>query len=458
MGGLTERRSSGGELGAPASWIRLVPASPGLIALVWAIAALLDIENTLLFPSLHVHWVSSTLCLSGASIFAGLLAGWVLRLGRSTLPLVGALISVRLVASLASVALKLVTPASVERYVGGIIGCLWLLASALTIYLAYGASRSRTRRIMAVALAIGVSVCVGAILNLDGSFRRLSVEIQPLLGRQEAQSPSADPSPDIDGDVLWGAQPALPGRTNVYAMAVAGSGEQALFSREAREALRVAALRFGDDSRGGALLSNGAADLLQSPLATRANIAAVAQAIGRKADHKRDLLFVYLVSHGSRTAELESDLPDYGTVQPISSATTAAALKGAGVARKVVVISACFSATWIPALADDDTIVITAAAKDRTSFGCDDSRRFTVFGEAFLGSLALKNLSLHDVFDDAKRKISAEELREKVTPSTPQAFVGRNMESLWLGQPDGAFAQAQRPGLRGWAAKPLGPN
>jgi hypothetical protein len=81
--------------------------------------------------------------------------------------------------------------------------------------------------------------------------------------------------------------------------------------------------------------------------------------------------------------------------------------------------------------------VITAAAKDRTSFGCDDTRRFTVFGEAFLGSLSVRNVSLHDAFEDAKRKISAEEGRENVTPSLPQVFVGRNMQALWMGQQDG---------------------
>jgi hypothetical protein len=272
------------------------------------------------------------------------------------------------------------------------------------------------------------------------------------LGRSDSSQTADTQPPKIDDDVLWGAQPALiekaragfqprsPGRSNVYAMAVAGSGEQALFSREAREALRVAALHFGDDSRGGALLSNGAVDLMRSPLATRANIAAIAQAVGERADHKQDLLFLYLVSHGGQTAELESDLPTYREVQAISSVSTAQALKGAGVARRIVVVSACYSATWIPALADDNTIVITAAAKDRTSFGCDDTRHFTVFGEAFLASLAARGVSLHDVFEDAKRKISVEEQKDNVTPSLPQAFVGRNMEALWMGQ------QGEHPG------------
>ncbi len=435
-------------------WMRHVSASPGRVALLWAIATVLIIADTVLFPGDDPRWVSSTLDLSGAPIFAGLLVGWVLRLGRSTFHLLGALISLRLIASVASIVLKLALPSALDGYVAATIDALYLVATAALVAFVYGASRSRRRRIAAMLLAAGVCVGAGALLNLDDAFWRVSAEAGPLLGRQDSSSRVDDQSPDIDDDVLWGAQPALieqermalppraAGRTNVYAMAVAGSGRQALFSREAHEALRVAALHFGS-YRGGALLSNGAADLMQSPLATRANIAAVAHAIGEKADRKQDLLFVYLVSHGSQTAELESDLSNDRSVQPISSVTTAEALQKAGVARRVIVVSACFSATWIPALADENTIVITAAAKDRTSFGCDDTRRLTVFGEAFLGSMAARRLSPYDAFEDAKRKISAEELKEGVTPSLPQAFVGRNMESLWLGQQDGALASSK---------------
>jgi hypothetical protein len=427
-------------------WTHLIPASPGLIALLWAIAALLGIANIVAFPKGDGRWASSTLYLSGTSIFVGLVVSWVLRLGRSTFHLLSALISLWLLASVTAIALKLGLPASLDGYVSGVIAWLFLLATALIIYFGYGASRSRRRRVAAILLSLGVFAGAGAMLTLDGALWSLSAEVRPLLGRQDPPQAAEDQPPAMDEDVLWDAQSALiekeraalrphsPGEANVYAMAVAGSGAQALFSREAREALRVAALHFGDNGRGSALLSNGAVDLLHSPLATRGNIAAIARAIGEKADHGHDLLFLYLASHGGRDASLESDLPSNDSVQPISSTSTAEALKGSGVARRVIVVSACFSGTWIPALADDNTIVITAAAKDRTSFGCDDSRRLTVFGESFLGSLAVKNVSLHDAFEDAKRKISAEEAKDKVTPSLPQAFVGRKMEALWLGR------------------------
>lgn len=44
-----------------------------------------------------------------------------------------------------------------------------------------------------------------------------------------------------------------------------------------------------------------------------------------------------------------------------------------------------------------------------------------------------QGISLHDAFEGAERKISLEETRQEITPSLPQAFVGRNMEALWLG-------------------------
>lgn len=418
------------------------PASPGRIALLWLIAALVRISHAMLLPSDQVFSASSALCAGIAPILTAFLAAWVLRLRGSTLHLVAALVTIDLYITIFALAVRVLTQDANVTYWS--ITALYLLISAQLIGRSFAGLRTRKRRITAIVLAAGVYLGVGQVQAADTLFWRLSSVIRPLFGQPDPLDDSDSGPPQIDADVLWGAQPTLVRKTistllaptattpNVYAVAVAGSGAQALFSREAHEALRVAALHFGDESRGGALLSNGRADFMQAPLATRDNIAAVTKDIGKRVDRRNDLLFLYLVSHGSRAAELSSELPDYQSVQPISSIAIAEALRNSGVSRRVVVVSACFSATWIPALANDDTIVITAAARDRTSFGCDDSRRVTLFGEAFLGSLASKDISLHDAFEDAKRKISIEEAKEKVTPSLPQAFVGRNMRELWL--------------------------
>jgi hypothetical protein len=226
-------------------------------------------------------------------------------------------------------------------------------------------------------------------------------------------------------------QPRVAGQTNVYAIAVAAQGSQQLFSREAQLALQVTAARFGKDFRGGVLLSNGLPDLLSHPLATQDSIAAAARGIGTRMDPAADLLVIYLTSHGSPEAFISTNLPSEATFPPITSASLAAALSQAGIRRRVVIVSACFAASWIPALASDDTIVITAAAKDRTSFGCDDRRRLTYFGEAFLEGPLARGASLREAFEAARGTVTQWETLQEMPPSMPQAYVGKNAQTLW---------------------------
>lgn len=410
--------------------------------------ALVGAVDALIAPEEYASSLDSALFLSGTTILIGLAAAWVLQLRSASLHLLAGLMVFEIVFGLITIVATLAIPSELRVPTYWALCGAYLAGISLVIYRGYGARRSRARRAGAVAVAIGLTAVMTVVASLDGAFWMLSAQVRPLLGRESAASARETLTPALAQDQIWEAQPALmkaqqealrpalSGRANVYAIAVAGSGTQALFSREAHEALRAAAARFGGDNRGGILLSNGAADLMRSPLATRGNIAAAAKAVGEVADAKRDVMFVYLASHGSPLAELSSELPGYQAVQTISADSTAAALREAGVARRVIVVSACYAGAWIPALADDNTIVITASAADRTSFGCDDSRRLTVFGEAFLGSLAAKDLSLHDAFEDAKRKIAAYEREQGETASLPQAFVGRNMTALWTGRDD----------------------
>jgi len=52
----------------------------------------------------------------------------------------------------------------------------------------------------------------------------------------------------------------------------------------------------------------------------------------------------------------------------------------------VVVISACFSGVFVPALAKSDRMILTAARKDRSSFGCSESDKYPYFDDCFLQS------------------------------------------------------------------------
>ena len=95
-----------------------------------------------------------------------------------------------------------------------------------------------------------------------------------------------------------------------------------------------------------------------------------------------DVLFLALSSHGSRDSTIAVSNTGM-TEQGLSARTLAELLEESGIKWRVIVVSACFSGAFVKPLSDDHTIVITAASKSRSSFGCSDQRDLTYFGEAF---------------------------------------------------------------------------
>lgn len=248
----------------------------------------------------------------------------------------------------------------------------------------------------------------------------------------------------IDPEILWTAQPLLlakavkpflqPVRTDakVFIVSAAPGGSQQLFGREAKAVLGELEARFVGRSRS-ILLSNAKVDLYRTPLASRSNLEGAIEALGNNYDSNRDLAIIFLTSHGNREAELSTGLPDFTQLKPISADFLARALHQAGIHRRIVIVSACYSGSWIKPLASPDTIIITASAAERTSFGCDDTRDFTLFGQAFVDSPLDRGASLRDAFEDLKRRVARAERASAASPSRPQAYVGERMEGLWDG-------------------------
>ncbi len=259
---------------------------------------------------------------------------------------------------------------------------------------------------------------------------------------------------------MWDRQPALIARSlaripdravdrlNIYALAIAPIARQHLFSREARAVLRALAENYGGTASGGILLSNAAIDTREAPLATQDNIAHILAELGRRSRAAPDdVVIVYLTSHGAPDATLESGLPPNLPIPPISADSLAAALAQARIGRRVIIVSACFAGSWIPRLADDDSIVIAAAAADRTSFGCAEDRDLTYFGEAFLTGPFARGASLRDSFEGARAIVTRWEQEEKLPNSLPQVHVGKNMQAFWT-------AATRAPASREVAAGP----
>jgi len=288
---------------------------------------------------------------------------------------------------------------------------------------AYGPVRARAALIALVLLL--ASPWVMGFLNFD---TRLWVAEEP------EQARDADDADQVEA--LFYDQPAEiaaavarlhsapPGKTGVYFVGFAGDGEQAVFRREALFASHVFAGRFGSGERS-VLLVNDAEDRDSYPLASVSGLAQALKGLAARMHPEDDVLVLFLTSHGSRDGlEVENgSLP----LSQLAPADLRQALDDSEIGWRVVVVSACYAGIFLDELKSDTTAIITAADATHTSFGCDDDRDLTWFGEAFLKDSLPGSSSLEEAFHKAAALVARREDAEHQGHSNPQLYVGALM-------------------------------
>lgn len=217
---------------------------------------------------------------------------------------------------------------------------------------------------------------------------------------------------------------------HAYFVGFAGVGDEKVFAQEIELAGQVLDARYHTGSRGLALL-NDERDLESAPLASLSALAYALRGVAAKMNLDRDVLFLAISSHGSEQPSIaveNSDLP----LNDMDVDGLKQALDDSGIKWRVIIISACYAGGFIDALKNPHTIVLTAAAADRTSFGCGTDSDLTYFGEAFYRDALPGAPSLHAAFDAAKAAIALRERREHIDASRPQGFFGADMEAKLL--------------------------
>lgn len=98
----------------------------------------------------------------------------------------------------------------------------------------------------------------------------------------------------------------------------------------------------------------------------------------------------------------------------------------------VVIVSACFSGVFAPALQAANRLVITAARPDRSSFGCSTTAQYPYFDGCVLESLPYADDFVH-LANLTRRCVSGREVREQLwPPSEPQAVIGADVERFFI--------------------------
>jgi hypothetical protein len=223
-------------------------------------------------------------------------------------------------------------------------------------------------------------------------------------------------------------KPSQAGERRLFFVGFAGYGYEAVFKREVIAVRKLFDERFSTAGRSVALI-NHATTVDEAPLATRENLEQVLAGVGRMMDAERDTLFLFITSHGDRGV-LAVEMP-FMRLDHLTPGALKAMLARSGIKNRAIVVSACHSGSFIPALADARTLVITAARADRSSFGCNDKREWTYFGEAYFNQALRRETSFKKAFKQASELIKTWEAKEKLLPSLPQMKGG---EALELGE------------------------
>ena len=220
-------------------------------------------------------------------------------------------------------------------------------------------------------------------------------------------------------------KPRTPGKVNLYAIVFAGDGSQNVFRNEAEYFDKLFAQRF--DAAGHVMvLENNPAALTTRPLASWTNLESALDAVAAKMDTKQDILLLYFTTHGSEDHTLLVDM-DPLPLDQIGAADLPDILDEHAFKYKVVIVNACYSGGFIPPLQNPDTMIITAARSDRSSFGCGEQSELSWFGHAFLVDALNKNANLQRAFRLARAEVAAWEKRDRFEPSDPQISVGRDI-------------------------------
>jgi hypothetical protein len=231
---------------------------------------------------------------------------------------------------------------------------------------------------------------------------------------------------------LASIQPGRPGVREQYFVGFAPDASEEVFLRELRYVKRLFDERFGSAGRSIALASSYDA-LEELPIASVTNLSRALERAGKAMNPDEDLLVLFISAHGDREHRLSAWQPPL-ELAPLTPTALARMLHDSGIKWRVVIVSACYSGGFVEPLRDDNTIVITAAAPDRTSFGCEAGRDFTYFGQAFFRDALSKTASFTEAFEIARRLVAQQEAAERLPASMPQIWVGRAIGDLLKGR------------------------
>lgn len=256
-----------------------------------------------------------------------------------------------------------------------------------------------------------------------------------------AQFAAKDPAQDRFSQALARLKPQRPGTVDAYVI-VAALDPTPVFGREAREAGRVLSKRFDAEGRT-LILANDEGEDKADAGATLDHLRLAIQRDAALMDRNEDVMVLYTTSHGSPDEGLNLRDPVTGD-SVITPPQLAQMLGDPGFKNRLIILQACFSGQFVPALSSPGTVVVTAASSMTSSFGCAAGNDWTFFGYALINEAIRKPDTLIRQFRRAFVSILGWEERAQYKPSSPQISVGKETTG-WLAALDVHAPRAAGP-------------
>ncbi len=234
--------------------------------------------------------------------------------------------------------------------------------------------------------------------------------------------------PAVLEKTLAGVQARRPGVPQLYLVAFGGNGSQDVFLREVLSVDTLFKERFDTAGRSVVLINNPAT-VQERPMASVTALQRTLDTVGTRMSKDEDVLFLFMTSHGSPNFRFDLSLWPY-RFEELTPARLRGMLDASGIKNRVIVVSACYSGGFVDALADEHTLVMTAARADRNSHGCSHEADWTFFGRAYFDEALRHTYSFTTAFEQARNAIAEREAAEGYEASEPQIAEGEKIRPV----------------------------
>lgn len=222
--------------------------------------------------------------------------------------------------------------------------------------------------------------------------------------------------------------PSKKGKTDIYAISFGSYAYQDVFMKEVNYVDERLDKKLAITNR--IKLINNEATAFDLPMANGTNLKKAITEIESISQPDEDILLLYFTSHGGKTSGLSVNIGGGHSLKDLNGERLSEILDSSTIKHKVIIISSCYSGALIPHLKNENTMIITASADNKQSYGCSDDADLTYFADAYFKKSLSMTTDLEKAFQLAKTHVLEREKRENLTPaSNPQIFIGKNIKA-----------------------------